>query len=108
MELTQSFKIGGALAELDCRCDLVSARVRPAVGLEVAPAQNVYILVGERRDHGVARRGDLLRGRICEFVQLGIAIAGVEELAQRLIQERSEEHTSELQSRFDLVCRLLL
>src|SRR5207249_10677055 len=26
----------------------------------------------------------------------------------RLAQERSEEHTSELQSRFDLVCRLLL
>src|SRR5699024_11448044 len=25
-----------------------------------------------------------------------------------LMQERSEEHTSELQSRFDLVCRLLL
>src|SRR5699024_11624350 len=25
-----------------------------------------------------------------------------------LIQDRSEEHTSELQSRFDLVCRLLL
>src|SRR5438067_10767441 len=30
------------------------------------------------------------------------AITGV------LAQERSEEHTSELQSRFDLVCRLLL
>src|SRR2546421_12683705 len=27
---------------------------------------------------------------------------------QRLIHERSEEHTSELQSRSDLVCRLLL
>src|SRR5699024_4919578 len=27
---------------------------------------------------------------------------------RRLIQDRSEEHTSELQSRFDLVCRLLL
>src|SRR5438067_5877824 len=26
----------------------------------------------------------------------------------RLVSERSEEHTSELQSRFDLVCRLLL
>src|SRR5437868_9934242 len=26
----------------------------------------------------------------------------------RIVQERSEEHTSELQSRFDLVCRLLL
>src|SRR5699024_12487458 len=29
-------------------------------------------------------------------------------LAMALILERSEEHTSELQSRFDLVCRLLL
>src|SRR5207249_8031643 len=28
--------------------------------------------------------------------------------AQQFIPERSEEHTSELQSRFDLVCRLLL
>src|SRR5699024_12866444 len=27
---------------------------------------------------------------------------------QQVSQERSEEHTSELQSRFDLVCRLLL
>src|SRR5699024_11428693 len=27
---------------------------------------------------------------------------------QQLVQHRSEEHTSELQSRFDLVCRLLL
>src|SRR5699024_12234111 len=27
---------------------------------------------------------------------------------QSFLQERSEEHTSELQSRFDLVCRLLL
>src|SRR5207249_11102438 len=28
--------------------------------------------------------------------------------AQIIVEERSEEHTSELQSRFDLVCRLLL
>src|SRR5437868_11814501 len=28
--------------------------------------------------------------------------------SQQLFDERSEEHTSELQSRFDLVCRLLL
>src|SRR5699024_11620697 len=31
-----------------------------------------------------------------------------EELKERLANIRSEEHTSELQSRFDLVCRLLL
>src|SRR5438067_7536076 len=29
-------------------------------------------------------------------------------IAERSIDERSEEHTSELQSRFDIVCRLLL
>src|SRR5206468_7114382 len=29
-------------------------------------------------------------------------------LASRLVRRRSEEHTSELQSRSDLVCRLLL
>src|SRR5438067_10804490 len=37
--------------------------------------------------------------------------AGVVEVPQskdRVTPERSEEHTSELQSRFDLVCRLLL
>src|SRR5207249_4455753 len=31
-----------------------------------------------------------------------------EDTAKRLLVVRSEEHTSELQSRFDLVCRLLL
>src|SRR5207249_7591530 len=37
-------------------------------------------------------------------VRTGLAIRNVLSLAHR----RSEEHTSELQSRFDLVCRLLL
>src|SRR5207249_9995654 len=32
----------------------------------------------------------------------------VTEILQRVEHVRSEEHTSELQSRFDLVCRLLL
>src|SRR5437868_8786972 len=36
-------------------------------------------------------------------------LAGGERIARELLlDERSEEHTSELQSRFDLVCRLLL
>src|SRR5207249_11397156 len=35
-----------------------------------------------------------------------VAAADLHDLGQRL--RRSEEHTSELQSRFDLVCRLLL
>src|SRR5207249_8638321 len=38
------------------------------------------------------------------FFKLGRMIA----MRSRTEDERSEEHTSELQSRFDLVCRLLL
>src|SRR5438067_10478806 len=37
-----------------------------------------------------------------------ISLAKVLEAPLRLAKPRSEEHTSELQSRFDLVCRLLL
>src|SRR5438067_7597628 len=39
-----------------------------------------------------------------------LALKDIEELARHTAAEvdRSEEHTSELQSRFDLVCRLLL
>src|SRR5699024_998012 len=37
-----------------------------------------------------------------------VAAAATDELNNALATPRSEEHTSELQSRFDLVCRLLL
>src|SRR5699024_12234450 len=46
-----------------------------------------------------------------EQVQEEVAVAeeeSVEEEEQKKAEQRSEEHTSELQSRFDLVCRLLL
>src|SRR5438067_2886336 len=42
-------------------------------------------------------------GQCSEFCGVAHAYMGV-----RVFAERSEEHTSELQSRFDLVCRLLL
>src|SRR5699024_2331133 len=55
---------------------------------------------------------------ISENIALALAINGapandveprIREMADKLnIRDRSEEHTSELQSRFDLVCRLLL
>src|SRR5207249_11350372 len=32
----------------------------------------------------------------------------IRQISKEILQVRSEEHTSELQSRFDLVCRLLL
>src|SRR5699024_11892285 len=39
---------------------------------------------------------------------VGILPGGTEVLDLNYEEDRSEEHTSELQSRFDLVCRLLL
>src|SRR5437868_7188278 len=41
-----------------------------------------------------------------EFV--GVRGPDAADYLQRMVSNRSEEHTSELQSRFDLVCRLLL
>src|SRR3982751_7128399 len=44
---------------------------------------------------------------ICLFAP-GLAVRGSDVLPDRGRKDRSEEHTSELQSRSDLVCRLLL
>src|SRR5699024_12788654 len=47
------------------------------------------------------------QAEIAKLTTAGMASADIVTLGQ-LIGFRSEEHTSELQSRFDLVCRLLL
>src|SRR5437868_11495528 len=50
----------------------------------------------------------LFRSAHHRFRKLWIVCAGKSHRDRRVISLRSEEHTSELQSRFDLVCRLLL
>src|SRR5438067_12466589 len=54
----------------------------------------------------IARGGDIS----CDGLIAGETVADVEPRVARCgdAAKRSEEHTSELQSRFDLVCRLLL
>src|SRR5699024_11707243 len=63
----------------------------------------------ERADLG-EQRGDLLEHALVIEPPLDDAAldAIAREAGARLVAQRSEEHTSELQSRFDLVCRLLL
>src|SRR2546421_11677652 len=55
------------------------------------------------------RRGDWERGRKPKLASPRLPISASPHLPiARLFISRSEEHTSELQSRSDLVCRLLL
>src|SRR3712207_8938077 len=54
-------------------------------------------------------RAPVLHGQLAHAViELGVADLAVLGLLRRLERRRSEEHTSELQSRQYLVCRLLL
>src|SRR5207249_7977564 len=65
-----------------------------------------------REHHGAeARRGAAASGRRRHACLAHASLARVEDRAGSQAwrrRPRSEEHTSELQSRFDLVCRLLL
>src|SRR5699024_11493800 len=78
----RGFEVG--IAPQRRRCERVLGDGRPGRGT-VAEGLGVQILVPVQ-DHAQAR----LIGQV------------------ELVDQRSEEHTSELQSRFDLVCRLLL
>src|SRR5207249_11196739 len=73
---------------------------RPELGLEV----------GEEREH---RRLDLRFVLLAVRLEVSLVVVRAQAEEETLevalpTRERSEEHTSELQSRFDLVCRLLL
>src|SRR5690349_25142800 len=47
-------------------------------------------------------------GLLLGAAEVLVAVADEDDAVSGLLRERSEEHTSELQSRRDLVCRLLL
>src|SRR5699024_11484598 len=85
---------------------------------EKKPTKNVVI---SERDYKnlvtAARDNDKLKQHVRnlmstdmarEYKKLSKEHGQVKEKYSGLVERRSEEHTSELQSRFDLVCRLLL
>src|SRR5207249_8441696 len=63
----------------------------------------------ERLDLGVveAQDGEAVEGHLVDELHEGLAEPSEAAVVVEVLR-RSEEHTSELQSRFDLVCRLLL
>src|SRR2546422_4053377 len=79
-------------------------------GGSVLWVEELYV-VPEARRRGIARA---LLARICEQARqrgvraIELEVVPTQEAALALYHSRSEEHTSELQSRLHLVCRLLL
>src|SRR5207249_3513779 len=70
------------------------------LSLQLAPAH------AQRKKVGMVR---VAMGKISSAVAAGMILIAAPQAVGRAEQSaRSEEHTSELQSRFDLVCRLLL
>src|SRR5438067_2508674 len=97
------------------------AGARPAFGVarDAVPSRNRWGFAFRRQADGGAHRGRPC-ARAAELAMLGSItdLLGAETVASSAFESdgswteiadlRSEEHTSELQSRFDLVCRLLL
>src|SRR6266704_4165018 len=79
--------------------------VRPVA----APGSVSLVIVGSK-DRRVARRGRNYRLSRCDagHTLTCLAYCRTVPIDQGATCDRSEEHTSELQSRFDIVCRLLL
>src|SRR5476651_2814275 len=69
---------------------------------------DVIALPLARLSNRVDERNPLLINASCLAVDIGLVVVGIENLQLVSAVARSEEHTSELQSRQYLVCRLLL
>src|SRR5207248_6093403 len=80
-----------------------SCKKRAAEHLRVLPGDCILAPFAGPLPRGVCAAGCLIGGRMRSQRHLLIAGAFV-----TLLTARSEEHTSELQSPYDLVCRLLL
>src|SRR5207249_6403351 len=85
--------------------DLESTEVETVVlDVDSAPARTWHVpaFLSMMSRESMSRRKPLIAGAVAVAVILSVAAIGVP------AGWRSEEHTSELQSRFELVCRLLL
>src|SRR5207249_8865782 len=89
------------------RYRVLTSRRLVALGSEIGRQLGVHVVEhrqrvrGRRRLEAANRLGDLVVDPLLEPLLEKVPLLQIR-------AERSEEHTSELQSRFDLVCRLLL
>src|SRR5689334_23458500 len=89
---------------------LMAAKKKTANGN--TEARNIEARLAALRADFEALQSDMkgLYGDVSEIAseRAALAMRSAEEIADRAVALRSEEHTSELQSQFHLVCRLLL
>src|SRR3989475_8765574 len=73
------------------------------------PYTTLFRSAGARAEEGTVRR-EVTTAMAVAYYRLGYAVTALETLRHQreLLDARSEEHTSELQSQSNLVCRLLL
>src|SRR5207247_3422735 len=83
----------------------VQVRGREEVSAVEAPVANDGVVLGHT---GHARVGVLTGGCDLPAAGLLLGLGGGDRSTELVLDRRSEEHTSELQSRVDIVCRLLL
>src|SRR5699024_11654706 len=85
--------VGEVLEQLD--------EINPQIGARLATCFNRWRAFDDKRSAMMKEQLQKLAARKGLSPDIG-------EIVTAALKERSEEHTSELQSRFDLVCRLLL
>src|SRR5207249_12084716 len=111
-QLVDSARVQLAANHLDSAEALLRAALDTTA--PAAPADRNNALVWDAIVQFLRRHEDLARAAFRQALALdpSLEVNGIDQLSPELAQlfqhERSEEHTSELQSRFDLVCRLLL
>src|SRR5699024_6995847 len=81
--------------------------LRTRVGYPSAAEERRLLIEPDRRDLLMGVQPVLDPGRVVQLIELAGAVHVSEPVLDYIQALRSEEHTSELQSRFDLVCRLL-
>src|SRR5690625_6696370 len=88
--------------------DIISSRKLSNQDKWILPLKELFNTWGERPRDWELERGDYFQVEIKKPEEALIRAFQIKALIKKVKPERSEEHTSELQSRGHLVCRLLL
>src|SRR5688572_31445069 len=93
---------------MTCRSAPTNGVVAEPVLLHLAGRKEVASVEDDRSAHQLAHAGEIRPAELVPFRHDGQRVGVLERVVVTAAIGRSEEHTSELQSQSNLVCRLLL